>query len=149
MEDKDKSPNQSTSDDVADVLSNAKMRRKARRSICTKNITNLNNILVSNDKDTAAIRSVIDSLQSGMAEMIKYDNILQDHMDEDALLKDMEECESRIEAIKTAIYKAQDHLDSIKISSNIESEVKTSELYKPMQKQLPTFEGDILQFQHF
>src|SRR5215469_871435 len=149
MEDKDKFSNQSTSDDVADELLNAKKRRKARRSNCTKNITNLNNILVSNDKDTAATRSVIGSLQSGMAEMIKYDNILQDHMDEHALLKDMEECDARIEAIKTAIYKAQDHLDSVKTSRNIEFEVKTSELYKPMQKKLPTFEGNILQFQHF
>src|SRR5215469_318847 len=149
MTDTNKSSNQSPSDDVADELANVKRRRKARRSICTKNITNLNNILVLNDKDTAAIRSVIDSLQSGMTEMIKYDNILQDHMDEDALLKDMEECDARIEAIKTAIYKAQDHLDSVKTSSNIESEVKTSELYKPMQKKLPIFEGDILQFQHF
>ena len=91
---------------------------------------------MSNDKDTAAIRSVIDSLQSGMTEMIKYDNILQDHMDEDALLKDMEECNDRIRAIKIAIYKAQDYLDSIKTSINIKSEVKTSELYKKNNTQI-------------
>src|SRR5215469_18059894 len=149
MTNTDQSSNSPTSDDAAIELSKAKRLRKVRRSICTKNITSLNNLLISDDKDIAAIQTAIDNLRSGITELKKYDDILQDHMDDDTLLKDAEECDDRVSAIKTAIYKAEGYLNSAKTSNNINSEVKTSELYKPLQKKLPTFDGDILKFQHF
>src|SRR5215469_10274470 len=99
MTNTDQSSNSPTSDDVATELSKVKKLRKARRSMCTKTITNLENLLVSDDKDTNTITSVIKSLQSGMTELIRCDNIIHGYLDDDALIKDMEESESRKIAI--------------------------------------------------
>src|SRR5215469_10444932 len=122
---------QSMSDDMStDIILNANRRRNVRRLICTRQVTDLTNRLVSNDKDTVGIRVIIDNLQCGITELEKYDTILQDHMDEDAHLQDADECDDIITAIRIAIYKAKEYLESVKTSTNIKSEVKTSELNK-------------------
>src|SRR5215469_8826558 len=122
---------QSMSDDMStDIILNANRRRNVRRLICTRQVTDLTNRLVSNDKDTVGIRVIIDNLQCGITELEKYDTILQDHMDEDAHLQDADECDDIITAIRIAIYKAKEYLESVKTSTNIKSEVETSELNK-------------------
>src|SRR5215469_5507872 len=113
---------QPLSNDMAEITK-AKKHRNARRLICTKTIVDLTDHIVSNDKNTAAIRSAIDILQSRMAEMKKFDDVIHNHLDDDALLQDMEECEDRVRTIKIAIYKAQDYMDSVKSSDNSRSEM--------------------------
>src|SRR5215469_3967335 len=140
----------SGSDDVAANLVITKRHRAVKRSLCSKNITNLHNLLAADEKDSVVVRSMILTLQSGLTELKKYDSALQTNMEEEALLQDMEESESRIGAIQSAILKAQDYIDSIKSFKNLKiTESKSSELFKPMPKKLPTFDGDILQFQNF
>src|SRR5215469_3195530 len=122
------------SDDMStDIILNANRRRNVCRIICTRNVTDLTNRLVSNDKDTYAIVAIIKRLQSLMIEIETYDTILQDPMDEDALLQDAEECNDITIEINTAIFKAQRYIDSLK-TSNSRSEIKSSELHNITSK---------------
>src|SRR5215469_4154447 len=125
---------QSMSDDMStDIILNANRRRNVCRIICTRNVTDLTNRLVSNDKDTYNIVAIIKRLQSLMIEIETYDTILQDPMDEDALLQDAEECNDITIEINTAIFKAQRYIDSLK-TSNSRSEMKSSELHNITSK---------------
>src|SRR5215469_11187200 len=121
------------SDDMTDIILNASRRRNVHRIICTRNVTDLTNRLVSNDGDTYTIVAIIKQLQSLMIELENYDTILQDHMDEDAHLQDAEECNDITIEINTAIFKAQRYIDSLK-TSNSRSEMKSSELHNITSK---------------
>src|SRR5215469_12081598 len=130
MTNKDQSTNPPSSDDVAEDLLKAKKLRKARRFICDKHVANLTNRVMSNDRDTDTLKAIIIRLEDQMTELEKYDVILQVQMDDDDILPDMEECTNKYIAINTAISKAQRYIDSITSSTNINSEVKTSEINK-------------------
>src|SRR5215469_8609786 len=137
---------QPLSNDMAEILK-AKKLRKARRFICDKHVADLTNRMVSNDKDINTIRAIIIRLEDQMTELEKYDVILQVQMDDDDILPDMEECTNKYIAINTAISKAQRYIDSITSSTNINSEVKTSEINKNITSKVDHSKGTVAEAQ--
>src|SRR5215469_4532022 len=137
---------QPLSDDMAEILK-AKKLRKARRFICDKHVADLTRRVVSNDKDTDTLRAIIIGLEDQMTELEKYHVILQECMDDDDIFPDMEECTNKYIAINTAISKAQRYIDSITSSTNINSEVKTSEINKNMTSKVDHSKGIVAEAQ--
>src|SRR5215469_10006949 len=131
---------------MAEILK-AKKLRKARRFICYKHVTNLTSRLVSNDRDTDTLKAIIIRLEEQMTELEKYDVILQECMDDDAILPDMEECTNKYIAINTVIFRAQRYIDSITSSTNINSEVKTSEINKNITSKVDHSKGTVAEAQ--
>ena len=124
---------QPLSDDMAEILKEKKLR-KARRFICDKHVADLTRRVVSNDKDTDTLRAIITGLEDQMTELEKYDVILQECMDDDDILPDMEECTNKYIAINTAIFRAQEYIDTVKSSVNSRSEAKPSKLHNVTPK---------------
>src|SRR5215469_15093909 len=147
MTNKDQSTNPPSSDDVAEDLLKAKKLRKARRFICDKHVANLTNRVMSNDRDTDTLKAIIIRLEDQMTELERYDVILQVQMDDDDILPDMEECTNKYIAINTAISKAQRYIDSIISSTNINSEVKTSEINKNITSKVDHSKGTVAEAQ--
>ena len=133
----------------------AKKGRKGHRALVTRQIKQLEELLLLEQPNTSDITVLNNSLLELKTKLEGFDEVIQYALDEDAYLKDLEECADRKRTIDKAVLEAQNFLNVKSESNRSHSPTHSccsnqlNSGYKLPQLKLPNFEGNILEFRSF
>ena len=133
----------------------AKKGRKGHRALVTRQIKQLEELLLLEQPNTSDITVLNNSLLELKTKLEGFDEVIQYALDEDAYLKDLEECADRKRTIDKAVLEAQKFLNVKSESNRSHSPTHSccsnqlNSGYKLPQLKLPNFEGNILEFRSF
>ena len=137
-------------------LLRAKRGRKAHRTLVTKQIKQLEDLLDSEQPGISDVTVLRNSLLELRNKLESFDEMIQYSLDEEHYIKDLEECAERKRSIDKAVLDAEGVLNSkseTHKSPNSPTHSCCSHAlntgYKLPQLKLPTFEGNILEFRSF